>query len=137
LGILVVDFDGEYDGTPVVTIVKMKKNGEKVWMAKPKDLKNITPDFREKHGVLSVHQDSPNSRYYRSMTPLQIGSCLYPPGQSFSREMEYDIAILPMEQGAKGYTINTSPSGALVSLPADVWCLVAIGAWGPWTPKSQ
>lgn len=131
------EFDGDIDGKEVKTIVKLTDR-VKQWFAKPKNKDIPTPHFDERNGVLRVHQDSADDTQWRVMQKQSfIGSITLPSGQNFL-PFEGDIAVVPMTIDNRGYKINYSASGALVSLSASgSLLLIAKGIWGEWEPKVQ
>lgn len=129
-------FDGTFDGGRVKVIVKKKKDGEDMVFAKPKDEDVITLDFRENKGILSVHQDSADGRYYRRMeNPEFIGSGILSQGENFVHGKGLDVFALPMKETADGFIIDTTPSGVYINLPVGGYCLMAFGKSDEWQPK--
>ena len=132
------EFDGIIDQGRVKVIIKEKKDGETMFFAKPKNLDTVTPDFRENKQILWVHQDSPDDRCYRSMdSPTFIASGVMPQGKSFVESKGFDIAVLPMKETADGFTANTVSNGVFIDLPAQGYCLMALGRWSQWRQKSK
>jgi len=129
-------FDGDIGRKPVKTVVKIKEDGEKMWFSKPKEKNVNTVDFRENRQILSVHEDSADNKMYREMYPVMIGSMYFPQGKVHVPN-QHDVALLPMTSDSNGYTVETSGSETLITLPKDGWVLVALGSWGAWKYKQN
>ncbi len=135
-----------FDGTvgscavayPVKIIVDEKNELYKQWFSKPKHKDIVTSHFIQKHGVLSVHEDSPDGTMYRSMDcPLLIGSLYFPAGQTFAANNDYDLAVLPMQRDHDKCRLDFSGSGVAIDISNDGWVLVALGRWSEWKKKQQ
>jgi len=129
------ELDGIRDGCPVKLIFK-DDGKRKQWFEAPKDFPIDTLHFWEEAGVLRVHQDSADRHQKREMElayPIASGS--YPIGRSFCESKNLDLALLPMQPEANGYRIDDAPSGSIVTMPKDAYCLMAFGQWSPWAPK--
>ncbi len=131
------EFDGTINHHRVKVIIKERKDGEKMYFAKSKNKNMITPDFRENMQLLDIHQDSPDGRYRIMNNPKFIASGVLPRDQSFIMSKGLDIAVLPIEETANEFTINTDPSGDYVDLPFEGYCLMALGTWSDWYRKKS
>ena len=133
-----VKFDGKINGKPVKVIV-IDKGWKTMYFAKPKNLDVETPHFEQKvNGTLEVHVDSADDKSYRVMSVNAIYSGSFYSGSTFAENKGMDIAVLPMNPTANGFAINTSLSGSYISIPSgNLWCLMALGTFGPWQPKQN
>lgn len=123
--------DATIDGARIKVIFK-----ERQWFAKPKDHDIDTPHFyQDTNGILEVHQDSADDLYYRTMKPNMICSGSYSSGSTWVTNQGTGLAVLPMETSANGFRVLTTPSGSTLLLPADSWCLMAVGPWSGWIKK--
>jgi len=94
------------------------------------------PHFYDYHGVLEVHEDSADELQYRAMNPEMVCSGSYSSGSTWVQNNGKDLALLPMEPSANGFTLDTTASGSNIALSADAYCLMAIGRFGDWKPKT-
>ena len=126
-----IKFDGKINGKPVKVIV-VDKGWKKMYFAKPKKFDVNTPHFEQAvNGTLEVHLDSAGGQSFRVMNVNAIYS-----RSTYAENEGMDMAVLPMNQTANGFAINTSLSGSYVSIPSgSQWCLMALGTFGPWQPK--
>jgi hypothetical protein len=69
--------------------------------------------------------------------PTVIASGVMPQGKNFIESKGFDIAVLPMKETADGFTVNTVSNGVFIDLPAQGYCLMALGIWGQWRQKSK
>jgi len=131
-------FDGKIDGEPVKVIV-VDKGYTKTWFAKPKKFDVNTPHFEQRvNGTLRVHIDSADGKSFSVMNVDAIYSGSFCSGSTFAENNGKDIALLPMSQEANGFAIDVCKSGCYLELPSgSVWCLMAIGSFGPWQQKKQ
>jgi hypothetical protein len=127
------EIDATIDGARIKVILKPNKGQ---WFAKPKDQDISTPHFYDDGQGLEVHQDSPDGTCYRVMYAESICSGSYPSGKSWVSNKGMDLAVLPMQEQADGFSISTTPSGSSLWLPADSYCLMAVGRWSEWMLKA-
>ena len=129
-------FNGKIDGKPVKVIV-VDKGYAKMWFAKPKEFSVNTPHFEQTvSGTLEVHIDSADGKSFSVMKVDSIYSGSFYSGSTFAENMGMDIALLPMSQEANGFAIDVRESGSYLELSSgSVWCLMALGSFGPWQRK--
>jgi hypothetical protein len=132
------EFNGKIDGKPVKVIVR-DKGWKIMYFAKPIAYDVDTPHFEQKvNGTLELHEDSADGKSFRVMSVDSIHSGSFYSGSTFAQNKGMDIAVLPMTPQATGFAINTSESGSYVSIPSgSVWCLMAMGSYGPWQAKPK
>ena len=131
-----VKFDGKINGKPVKVIV-VDKGWTKSYFAKPKNFDVDTPHFEKAvNNTLEVHLDSADGQSFRVMNVNAIYSGSFYSGSTFAENKGMDIAVLPMNETANGFAINTSESGSRVSIPSgSEWCLMVLGSFGSWQQK--
>lgn len=140
-----VKFNGIIDGKKVKIIVKLKKGHKKQVFAKPnlkkekKEEFNVdTVHFVKYHNVWSIHQDYSDEEFYREMQPQIIASGTFHAIKNYVRNSGLDIALLPTQETANGFTIDTNPSGVWVTFPsgvADQQYFWGLGKWSEWKKK--
>ena len=130
-------FNGEIDGKPVKVIV-IEKGYKKQWFAKPKKIDIATPHFvLPVGGTLEVHQDSADGNSFRVMSVDSVVGGSFYSGSTFATNKGMDILVLPMNEEATGFAIDTNKHGANIRYPdeKEQWCLMAVGPLGTWQPK--
>lgn len=130
-------FNGKLDGKSVKVIV-IDKGYRKQWFAKPKESDIETPHFVQRvDETLEVHQDSADGKSFRVMNVDSVVSGSFQSGNTFAANSGMDMLVLPMNEGANGFAIDTSQNGALITYPTDEkeWCLIGVGTFGTWQPK--
>lgn len=131
-------FDGTIEGKPVKVIV-VDKGYTKMWFAKPKMFDVNTPHFEQRvNGTLEVHLDSADGKSFSVMKVDSICSGSFYSGSTFAENRGMDIALLPMSEEATGFAIDVRAGGSYLDVPSgSVWCLMALGSFGPWQRKEQ
>lgn len=133
-----IKFNAKINGKPIKVIVKLKKGYKKHVFAKPKKSDVDTPHFIRNHNIWRVHQDSANGEFYRIMLPQVIASGTFHAMENYVRNSGVDLVILPTQETADGFLINTDIRGVWATFPSGVgeqkyfW---ALGKWDEWKRK--
>lgn len=98
-----------------------------------------TPHFeQEVNGTLAVHIDSSDGNSFSVMNVRSIYSGSFYSGSTFAENKGLDIALLPMAKEADGFAIDVQKRGSYMEVPSgSVWCLMALGSFGPWQRKTH
>jgi len=129
------EIDGTINGINVKVIIKSRQ-----WFAKPNNHNPSgycpnCPHFHDNHGILEIHEDSPDGRYFRKMYPEIICSGSYASGSTWVKNSGKELALLPMVISGNGFRITATPSGSILELSADSYCAMAVGRFGDWILK--
>ena len=126
------------NGKPVKYII-VDKGWKKAYFAKPKRYDVETPHFEQKtNGTLQVHQHSLDCKLFRVMTVSEIYSGSLNSGSSFVHNKGLDMALLPMNETANGFTLDFSSSGSSVTVTSgSQWVLMAFGKYGEYRNVPQ
>lgn len=128
--------DGKINDRPVKVIRKTTECGT-AFMVKSKEFDINTPHITVlSNGKMEAHEDSADSRSFRSMHVLGEGSVdsgIMP----FIGNEGLDMAVVPLYE-VNGFAIYTGLNGSRVSIPTgNAWCLRVVGKYGPWKAKNR